>query len=125
MLQKKNMVVFDFDGTLSASDSNWEFFKYCFKHSFRPWLFLPFVVAGFVGKFLNPGGIWWRQTIRNFITPNMVNRFAKDCIKKHKKNRFGWAKEQVAKERNTGNKIISRYDRCKRHNKYNADKHKY
>lgn len=106
MLQKKNVVVFDFDGTLSASDSNWEFFKYCFKHSFRPWLFLPCVVAGFVGKFLNPGGVWWRQTIRNFITPNMVNRFAKDCIKQHRKNRFGWAKEQVAKERDAGNKVI-------------------
>ena len=106
MLQKKNVVVFDFDGTLSASDSNWEFFKYCFKHSFRPWLFLPCVIAGFVGKFLNPGGIWWRQTIRNFITPNMVNRFAKDCIKQHKKNRFGWAKDQVIKERNAGNKVV-------------------
>lgn len=106
MLQKKNVVVFDFDGTLSASDSNWEFFKYCFTHSFRPWLFLPCVVAGFVGKFLNPGGVWWRQTIRNFITPNMVNRFAKDCIKQHRKNRFGWAKEQVAKERDAGNKVI-------------------
>ncbi len=106
MLQKKNVVVFDFDGTLSASDSNWEFFKYCFKHSIRPWVFFPFVIAGFVGKFLNPGGIWWRQTIRNFITPNMVHKFAKDCIKQHKKNRFGWAAEQVAKEHDTGNKVI-------------------
>jgi len=32
MLQKKDVVVFDFDGTLSASDSNREFFKYFFKH---------------------------------------------------------------------------------------------
>ncbi|MCQ2568305.1 MAG: haloacid dehalogenase-like hydrolase, partial [Alphaproteobacteria bacterium] len=87
MLQKKDVVVFDFDGTLSASDSNREFFKYCFKHSIRPWLFLPCVIAGAVGARLNHGGLWWRQTIRNFITPKMVRDFAKDCIKIHKKNR--------------------------------------
>ena len=87
MLQKKNVVVFDFDGTLSASDSNWEFFKYCFKHSMRPWLFLPYVIAGFIGSKMNRGGFWWRETIRNFITPKMVNDFADDMIKQHKKNR--------------------------------------
>ena len=32
MLTRTDIVVFDFDGTLSASDSNWEFFKYCFKN---------------------------------------------------------------------------------------------
>jgi len=106
MLQKKNVVVFDFDGTLSFSDSNREFFKYCFKHSLRPWLFLPHVCLGAIGKVLNPKGIWWRQTIRNFITKNMVDKFAQDCIKEHKKNRFGWAKEQVAKEHDAGNKVI-------------------
>lgn len=106
MLQKKDIVVFDFDGTLSASDSNREFFKYCFKHSIRPWLFLPCVIAGAVGARLNHGGIWWRQTIRNFITPKMVRDFAKDCIKIHKKNRFGWAAEQVAKEKSAGNKVV-------------------
>lgn len=106
MLQKKDVVVFDFDGTLSASDSNREFFKYCFKHSIRPWLFLPFVIAGVVGSGLNHGGLWWRETIRNFITPKMVRDFAKDCIKIHKKNRFGWAAEQVAKEKSAGNKVV-------------------
>ena len=106
MLQKKDVVVFDFDGTLSASDSNREFFKYCFKHSIRPWLFLPFVIAGVVGARLNHGGLWWRETIRNFITPKMVRDFAKDCIKIHKKNRFGWAAEQVAKEKSAGNKVV-------------------
>ena len=106
MLQKKDVVVFDFDGTLSASDSNREFFKYCFKHSIRPWLFLPFVIAGVVGAGLNHGGLWWRETIRNFITPKMVRDFAKDCIKTHKKNRFGWAAEQVAKEKSAGNKVV-------------------
>lgn len=106
MLQKKDIVVFDFDGTLSASDSNLEFFKYCFKHSIRPWLFLPCVIAGAVGARLNHGGIWWRQTIRNFLTPQMINDFASKCIREHKKNRFGWAAAQVAKEKAIGNKVV-------------------
>lgn len=106
MLNKVNVVVFDFDGTLSASDSNLEFFKYCFKHSIRPWLFLPCVIAGIIGAHLNHDGIWWRETIRNFITPKMVRDFSLSVIKLHKQNRFGWAKEQVAKEKKAGNKVI-------------------
>ncbi len=106
MLTKVNVVVFDFDGTLSASDSNYEFFKYCFKHSIRPWLFLPCVIAGFFGQYLNHGGFWWRETVRNFVTPKMVKDFAHNVVKLHKLNRFGWAKEQVAKERAAGNKVI-------------------
>ena len=106
MLQKKDIVIFDFDGTLSASDSNYEFFKYCFKHSVRPWLFLPCVLAGIVGSFLNRNGIWWRETIRNFITPKMVKDFSADVIKLHKQNRFGWAKEVVAKEHAKGNIVL-------------------
>ena len=106
MLKKVDVVVFDFDGTLSASDSNYEFFKYCFKHSMRPWLFIPCVIAGAVGARLNRGGIWWRQTIRNFLTPQMINDFASKCIREHKKNRFGWAAAQVAKEKAMGNKVV-------------------
>jgi len=106
MLQKKDIVVFDFDGTLSASDTNTEFFKYCFKHSIRPWLFLPCVIAGIIGSKLNRDGIWWRQTIRCFITPKMVHDFSQDFIKLHKQNRFGWAADQVAKEKSAGYKVI-------------------
>lgn len=106
MLQKQNIVVFDFDGTLSASDSNYEFFKYCFKHSRRPWLFIPNIVAGAIGAYLNHDGVWWRETIRNFITPEMVRDFSPAVIKAHKKNRFGWAKEIVDKERSKGNKVV-------------------
>ena len=106
MLKKVNVVVFDFDGTLSASDSNYEFFKYCFKHSIRPWFFIPCVIAGWVGHYINYGGLWWRETIRNFITPKMVHDFSADVVKLHKKNRFGWAKDQVAKEHSAGNKVI-------------------
>ncbi len=106
MLQKKDIVVFDFDGTLSASDSNAEFFKYCFKHSVRPWLFVPCVLIAGVGSLLNRNGIWWRETIRNFITPKMVRDFSADVIKSHKHNRFGWAADQVAKEKKAGNIVI-------------------
>jgi len=106
MLQKKNIVVFDFDGTLSASDSNYEFFKYCFKHSIRPWLFLPNVLFAGICSFFNRRGVWWRETIRNFITPKMVRDFSSDFIKQHKQNRFGWARDQVAKEKSMGNKVI-------------------
>lgn len=106
MLKKVNVVVFDFDGTISASDSNWEFFKYCFKHSFRPWFYIPSVIAGFVGRIVNPDGIWWRETIRCFITPKMVQNFSNKVVELHKKNRFGWVKEQVEKEKSAGNKVV-------------------
>lgn len=106
MLTKVNVVVFDFDGTLSASDSNYEFFKYCFKHSIRPWFFIPCVIFCAACSFLNRKGMWWREGIRNFVTPKMVNDFAHNVVKIHKLNRFGWAKDQVAKERTAGNKVI-------------------
>lgn len=106
MLQRKDVVVFDFDGTLSASDSNYEFFKYCFKHSLRPWLFLPCIIAGQIAKTFNPYGLWWRQTIRCFMTPKMVEKFADKCIKQHRKRRFPGAKALVDRERKRGNKVV-------------------
>ena len=106
MLQKVNVVVFDFDGTLSASDSDYEFGKYCFKHSIRPWLFLPVIFVAQIGRILNPSGIWWRQTMRRFLTENMVKELSGNLITEHKQRRFGWAKDQVAKERKNGNKVV-------------------
>ena len=106
MLKKVDVVVFDFDGTLSASDSNYEFVKYCLLHSFRPWLFWPFTFVGLIGKFFNRGGTWWRQMSRRFITPKTVHDFLPGFIKSHKKNRFGWAKDQIAKEKKAGRKVI-------------------
>jgi len=106
MLQKKDIVVFDFDGTLSALDSNMEFEKYCFRHSVRPWLFLPLMAAGSIGKLLNPGGIWWREIMRRFLTPEMVKKFAPDFIRRHRGERFGWAKEQVEAERAAGRTVV-------------------
>lgn len=106
MLKKVDVVVFDFDGTLSALDSNVEFAKYCFRHSMRPWFYLPLMgIAGIVAS-INPDGIWWRENIRRFLTPQMVKKFAPDFIRQHKRERFGWAREQVNAERNAGRMVV-------------------
>lgn len=106
MLKKVNVVVFDFDGTLSASDSHVEFGRYCFKHSIRPWLFLPSVLIGLAAYKLNKKSIWARQVARRFVTPNMVKKFAPRVVREHKLRRFGWAAEMVAKEHAAGNICI-------------------
>ena len=106
MLKKEEVVVFDFDGTLSAGDSNIGFVKYCFRHSVRPWLFSPLIGAAMISRYFNIAGMWWRRASRRFITPEMIKKFAPDFIKQHKRERFGWAKEQVAKERSEGRKVI-------------------
>lgn len=106
MLKKEEIVVFDFDGTLSAGDSNVGFVKYCFRKSVRPWLFLPLIGIAMIVRNFNLPGIWWRQASRRFLTTDMVKKFAPEFIKQHKRERFGWAKEQVAKEHNEGRKVI-------------------
>ena len=106
MPKKVNVVVFDFDGTLSAYDANYEFARYCLRHSFRTWLFLPLIALGGAGRFLNHPGLWWRETMRRFLTTKMVEKYAPDFIKQHKLNRFGWAAERVAAERAAGNVVI-------------------
>lgn len=106
MLKKQDIVVFDFDGTLSAYDSNVQFAKYCFHKSIRPWFYLPLMGVCAISRWLNPGGIWWRQNMRRFLTSNMVKKFAPDFIKQHKRERFGWSKDQVAKEKSDGKKVI-------------------
>ena len=106
MLKKVNIVVFDFDGTLSASDSNLEFGRYCFRHSIRPWIFLPLFIVGMVAHLLNRHSIWARQIMRCFVTPKMVKKFAPVVIQEHKMRRFGWAKSQVSKEHDAGNVCV-------------------
>lgn len=106
MLKKINLVVFDFDGTLSAFDSNAQFIKYCFSHSLRPWFFLPLMIFLSPMKYINPGGIWWRELLRMFLTNDMIKKLVPGFIKQHKMNRFGWAAERVAAERSAGNKVI-------------------
>jgi len=106
MLQKKNIVVFDFDGTLSARDSGFEFGKYCLLHSRRARLYIPIILIASIACFFNRGGLWWRKMIRSFITPKMIREYTPEFIKQHKKNRFGWARAQVAKERARGNLVV-------------------
>ena len=106
MLKKINVVVFDFDGTLSSGDCSFDFGAYCFHHSIKPWFCVPCMLVASVVRIFNPAGAWWRQKMRGFLTPEMVHDFAPEFIKLHRKNRFGWAKEQVAKERAMGNKVV-------------------
>ncbi len=106
MQKKINLVVFDFDGTLSARDTNAEFVKYCFAHSLRPWIFLPIVLFGFALRYLNKNGLWWRGMARRYLTPKLIARLAPGFIKQHRKNRFKWAAERVAAERAAGNRVI-------------------
>ena len=106
MLKKEDVVIFDFDGTLSAHDSNVEFAKYCFRRSLRPWLYLPLMAVAGVARMFNPGGVWWRQNMRRFMTPRMVREFAPGFIKQHMRERFGWSADQVAKERGDGHSVI-------------------
>ena len=106
MLKKVNVVVFDFDGTLSSGDCSVDFGKYCFRHSIKPWFYLPCLLVASIARFFNPAGTWWRQQMRAFLTPKMVREFVPGFIKMHQKNRFGWSKEQVAKERAAGNVVV-------------------
>lgn len=106
MLRKVDVVVFDFDGTLSGRDCNVGFVKYCFRRSLRPWLFLPLIGVAMLAKYIHPAGLWWRQASRRFITPEMVKRFAPGFIKMHRRERFGWAREQVDAERSAGRKVV-------------------
>ncbi len=106
MLQKTDIVVFDFDGTLSGLDSSVEFGRYCFAHSVRPWFYLPLMGVCGIVRLFKPDGVWWREQVRRFLTPDMIRRLAPDFIRQHKRERFGWAKEQVAAERAAGRKVL-------------------
>lgn len=106
MLQKKDIVVFDFDGTLSAGDCSMEFGKYCFRRSPRMWMSLPMLGVALVARWMNPSGLWWREKMRRGISADMISRMAPGFIKQHRQERFGWAKEQVAAEKNAGRKVV-------------------
>lgn len=105
MLKKQKVVVFDFDGTMNARDANLEFGKYCFKHSLRPWLFLPVI---FFGAFLylfdfkttrvRPIKKIWREVMRRFVSKKLIKKLAPEFIKQHRKLRWIWVNSVVAKE---------------------------
>lgn len=103
---KKNIVVFDFDGTLSASDTNVEFVKYCMRKRPYLYLYLPWIAFwGCISKF-NKTGVFWRQQMRRFITKKMVRDYSHGFVCEHKTRRFGWAAAQVQKEHDAGNIVI-------------------
>ena len=52
MLKKVDVVVFDFDGTLSGLDSNVEFAKYCFRLSKIKRGIAPFLITIFIYKLI-------------------------------------------------------------------------
>lgn len=106
MLTKTDVVLFDFDGTLSASDSNIEFAKYCMRRSIRPWIFMPLIGICAICRQFNKNGVWWRENIRRFVSPNLIKKYAPGFIKQHKMNRFGWAKERVQSERDAGRRVL-------------------
>lgn len=106
MLKKVDVVLFDFDGTLSALDSNVAFARYCFRHSIRPWFFLPLIGVCAIVRIFKPDGIWWRENIRRFVSPKLIKKFAPAFIKQHRRERFGWSRERVQSERDAGNKVI-------------------
>ena len=104
--KKVKVVVFDFDGTLSSHDANYEFGKYCFRHSLRAWIFLPITLFGMSFRHFAPNAAWWRQIGRRFISAKMVKRLTPGFFAQHKLNRFGWAAERVAAERAAGNIVV-------------------
>ena len=102
----KKLAVFDFDGTLSRSDTNLEFFRFAMRRSARPWAFLPLIIAGLlIGRF-NRRGRTWRNMARMYVSKKLFSRIKDDFIGYHIQNRFGWAAEQVARERAAGNFVV-------------------
>lgn len=115
-MKVKKVVLFDFDGTLSKSDANREFVKYCFRHSFRPWLFVPVIAVGAALFALldgrstrvqgRPVAMLWRQMTRRFISPGLVARLAPGFIREHRMRRFKWAKAKITEEKAVGNMVL-------------------
>lgn len=106
MLKPVDVVLFDFDGTLSWPDSNVAFARYCMRHSVRPWLFIPMFGVCAMARLFNRRGCWWREHMRRFLTPDMIKKHMRGFVREHRRNRFGWAAERVAAERAAGNKVL-------------------
>ena len=105
-MKKVNVVVFDFDGTISGNDSSLAFARYCFANSIRPWFFLPIIWLSLLFKKLNPKTIFWREMMRSFVNKDTVKRFKKDFIELYKKERFSWVQSKIKEEKKKGNVVI-------------------
>lgn len=105
--KKVKVVVFDFDGTLSGGDANSMFLKYCMRHSVRPWLFLPFTFpVAYITYKINKYSNWARDLLRSYMTPKMIKKLTPGFIAEHKRERFGWSRDQVIAEKKKGNIVI-------------------
>jgi len=99
----KKIVVFDFDGTLSWPDANVEFLAFALRRCIRPWLFLPLTISGALMRRFFKNSVLCRNIARAYISKKLLTRLKKDFIRHHLRNRFGWAAEQVAREKAAGN----------------------
>ncbi|MDR1697233.1 MAG: haloacid dehalogenase-like hydrolase [Rickettsiales bacterium] len=115
--KNKNLVLFDFDGTLSRGDTNAAFYKYCFKHSLRPWFHIHRVMFAmlyrFVAKFfkrdrftVTKSDITWREISKSWMTLSLIKRLLPGFLDEFRTHRFGWAAQQVRKEHAGGNTVI-------------------
>jgi phosphoserine phosphatase len=103
----KKIIVFDFDGTLSAGDINLEFWRYALWRSIRPWIFMPLTMPiYFIGKIFTSNAVWWRELSRLYLSKKLLDRLKPGFVKYHLTNRFGWAAEQVEKEKSTGAIVV-------------------
>ncbi|MDR2686054.1 MAG: HAD-IB family phosphatase [Rickettsiales bacterium] len=99
----KKLVLFDYDGTLSAGDANNDFYRYTLRREpLRQSFHIPLLLIVKVGQLLNCKGIWWRHLLRIHITKEIVKKYAPGFIKEQKLKQFGWAKEQIAAEKKKG-----------------------
>jgi HAD superfamily phosphoserine phosphatase-like hydrolase len=103
---KKNIVVFDFDGTLSAGDLNYDFWKYAMRNSVRPRLFLPLTIFGMAIKPLNKSGVFWREISRLWLNRKLLIRLRAQFLREHRLKIFGWAADKIAEEKSNGNIIV-------------------
>lgn len=102
----KKIVVFDFDGTLSWPDTNVEFQRFAMRRSVWPWICLPLTIFGVLMKYVSANAAWRRNLARRYQTKKLLARLGPDFIRHHLRNRFGWAAEQVARERAMGNFVV-------------------
>ncbi|MCL2339067.1 MAG: haloacid dehalogenase-like hydrolase [Proteobacteria bacterium] len=113
------IVLFDFDGTLSAGDTTIDFWKYSFLHSVRPWVFSPVIPIALTLKYANRFvkkifhikrltrfDTLWREMLHCYETPELMRRLSPGFIAEHRRKRFAWAADQVARERAAGSVVV-------------------
>jgi phosphoserine phosphatase len=105
-MEKNNIVVFDFDGTLCAGDLSFGFWIYALRRSIRPWLFLPMTIFGIMISPLNRGGVFWRGVARRWLDKKLLLRLRDPFLAERKLKIFGWAGDRIAEERAFGNMVV-------------------